>query len=145
MQLKSITTGIIIAVFALLPLSPVAAQGLQGGKNLIDTAGKAAYGEGYDTQPGLEETIGGFIRGFLGLLGIIFVILMIYGGYNYMAARGNDEMVEEAKKTIRRAVIGLVIVLMAYAITEFVVESVYEASVSDPESGIEAGGVGGGL
>lgn len=60
------------------------------------------------------------VRAFLGLLGIIFLILIIYGGYNWMLARGEEEKVNKAKDTIQRALIGLIIIISAYAITYFV-------------------------
>jgi len=60
------------------------------------------------------------IKAFLGFLGVIFLLLMIYAGYLWMMARGNQAEVDKAKKLIESAVIGLVVVLGAYAITLFV-------------------------
>jgi len=60
------------------------------------------------------------IQAFLGLLGIIFLILVITAGFKWMNASGNEEKVTEAKDTIFRAVIGLIITVGAYAITYFV-------------------------
>ena len=54
-------------------------------------------------------------------MGVIFLILAIYGGYNWMMARGNEEMVERAKKTITNAIIGLIVILAAYAISRFII------------------------
>ena len=45
---------------------------------------------------------------------------MIYGGFVWMTARGNTQAVDTAKDLIYSAVIGLIIVLAAYAITTFV-------------------------
>ena len=53
-------------------------------------------------------------------MGVVFLILMIYGGYLWMLARGNEQEVEKAKNIIQNALIGLVIVLAAYAITALV-------------------------
>jgi len=60
------------------------------------------------------------ISGFLGFLAIIFIILIILAGYRYMNAEGNEEKTTEALDTIKRAIIGLVIIISAYAITYFV-------------------------
>ena len=60
------------------------------------------------------------IQGFLGLLGIIFIILMLTAGYNWMTASGNEEKLKKAQITIRMAIIGLIITVFAYAITYFV-------------------------
>ena len=57
----------------------------------------------------------------LGFMGAIFLVLAIYGGYNWMMARGNEDMVEKAKKTITNATIGLIVVLSAYAIVRIIV------------------------
>ncbi len=60
----------------------------------------------------------------LSLVGVIFLVLMIYGGITWMTASGNDKQVEKAKGTISRAAIGLIIVILAYAITFFVVNRI---------------------
>jgi len=45
---------------------------------------------------------------------------MIYGGFIWMIARGNEGEVTKAKDLIQAAIIGLVVVLAAYAITQFI-------------------------
>ena len=84
----------------------------------------AAFWEktGYDSAEPDEVGIitAQVIQAFLGLLGIIFVILIIYGGYLWMTSRGNEEQVKKAKDTLQKATIGLIIILAAYAITYFV-------------------------
>lgn len=65
----------------------------------------------------LPEIAGTAIKGLLTFLGVILLGLMIYGGYKWMLARGNEQEVEAAKNTIRNAIIGLIVVLGAYAIT----------------------------
>jgi hypothetical protein len=57
----------------------------------------------------------------LSFLGVIFLILMIYGGYQWMTAGGDEQKVEKAKGLIRNAIIGLIVVIAAYAISYFVV------------------------
>ncbi|MEK9152326.1 MAG: hypothetical protein AAB692_03080, partial [Patescibacteria group bacterium] len=65
---------------------------------------------------------------FLGLLGTVFVVLMIYAGYLYMTAQGNEEQVEKAKGLIKNAVIGLVIVFTSYMIQFFVFDYLITAT-----------------
>lgn len=60
------------------------------------------------------------IQGFLSLLGIIFLVLIIIAGYKWMTASGNEEQIKKSQATIKTAIIGLIIVLGAYAITYFV-------------------------
>ena len=64
----------------------------------------------------------------MGLVGIVFMILTIYGGWLYMTAAGNEQRVEQAKSLLRDSVIGLIIIIAAYAITTFVVFAVTGAT-----------------
>lgn len=57
----------------------------------------------------------------LGLLGIIFLGLAIYGGFLWMTAGGKIDQVKRSKDLLAQAVLGLTVVLLAYAITFFVV------------------------
>jgi len=59
------------------------------------------------------------INVFLGLLGIIDLSLMIYAGYIWMTSGGDEGKITEAKATLRNAVIGLIIILSAFAIVSF--------------------------
>lgn len=80
--------------------------------------GKAANVAGYNTSAqDPNSTIATIIQVALSFVGVIFMILMIYGGYLWMTARGSEEQVTKAKNLITAAVIGLIIVLAAYAIT----------------------------
>lgn len=76
----------------------------------------------------LPIMIGKFIRIALGLLGIIFVILMVYAGFTWMTAAGDTKKVETAQGTIKRAIMGVIIVILAYAITSFVLNSLLRAA-----------------
>ena len=77
------------------------------------------------TKP-IAETVAGIINIFLGLLGILAVILILYGGFIWMTSRGEVDKVQRAKTIMISAVIGLVIVLSAYAIARFIVSSLVE-------------------
>lgn len=84
-----------------------------------------AVSGGYDkatNDTSLAAILGTVVSVFLSLLGIIFVILIILGGHNWMTASGNEEKVSKAQDTLWRAVIGLIIVVSAYAIWSFVGE-----------------------
>jgi hypothetical protein len=60
------------------------------------------------------------IKAFLSLLGIVFIVLIIHAGYNWMTAGGDEAKVTKAKDEITRAIIGLIIIITAYSITYFV-------------------------
>ena len=77
------------------------------------------------SQSGLNSFSLGMVIAFvlqavLSLLGIIFLVIIVFAGYRWMTAAGNEESIKKAQEAIKRAIIGLIIVLMAYAITYFV-------------------------
>jgi hypothetical protein len=69
----------------------------------------------------LATYIGTAISYILSMLGVIFLVLLIYGGFLWMTAKGDSEVVSKSKDIIINAMIGLIIVLMSYAITYYVV------------------------
>lgn len=71
----------------------------------------------------LAGEAGRIIGTILSFLGIIFLVLMIAGGIMWMTAGGNDARVQTARNLIIAAVVGLIIVLSAYAITTFVADN----------------------
>lgn len=84
---------------------------------------------GYKPDGTLTGKISYIIEMFLGLLGVIFLVLLIYGGFLWMTARGSEQQVEKAKEVIFSAVIGLIIVVAAYAISIFVVTKLTESTL----------------
>lgn len=56
----------------------------------------------------------------LSFLALAFLVLLLYGGWQWMTARGEEDQVEDAKKIITRAVIGLIIVLVSWSVTVFI-------------------------
>ncbi len=80
---------------------------------------QAAGSAGLKSSSTLAEKSGQIIGSLLSLVGVIFLVLMIYGGITWMTASGNDKQVDKAKNIITYAIIGLVIILSAYTITAF--------------------------
>ena len=72
----------------------------------------------------LEGTIGTILNAVLGLVGVIALGVILYGGFRWMTAAGNEEAVGEAKKIITAGVIGLIIVIVAWAVVSFVINTV---------------------
>jgi len=79
-----------------------------------------------------ENIIATIIKTALSLLGILFIILMIYSGYQWMTAGGNEDTVKKSRSRIINAVIGLVIIVLAYSITAFVFRSLPGSSSGTP-------------
>ncbi|MBI4426135.1 MAG: hypothetical protein HY567_01015, partial [Candidatus Kerfeldbacteria bacterium] len=68
----------------------------------------------------LKNTVINIISWVLGILALVAVVMIIIGGFQWLTAAGNEEKIEKAKKVISAAVIGLIIVLLAWAIVIFV-------------------------
>lgn len=79
----------------------------------------------------LKDTIGQLINVVLGFLGIIAVLIILLGGFKWMTSQGSSEKVEEAKKLIGAGIVGLIIILASYAIAQFVLTSVYDATTGN--------------
>jgi hypothetical protein len=67
----------------------------------------------------------------LGFIGMIAVIIMLLGGFRWMTSAGNEDKVAEAKKIIGAGVIGLIIILAAFAIAQFVISALYNAAAAN--------------
>jgi cbb3-type cytochrome oxidase subunit 3 len=114
--------AIVILVFLLFSfIGGVEAANLNDwGDTLDKVAGNDAAG--YDTEVKITTIVGNIIKAVLSLLGVIFLVLTIYGGFVWMNARGREAEVEKAQNIIRATIIGLAIVVAAYAISYFVIE-----------------------
>jgi len=116
------------SLFVFVNISAANAQtGFSKFKEGYEKTGEKAGYDKADLNKELPQIIGKFIRALLTFLGIIFLLLMIYGGYTWMLARGNENEVEKAKNTIKNAIIGLLVVAGAYSITYFVSYSLYDS------------------
>jgi len=81
------------------------------------TLDDAVKGTPLDGKDNLYVFVGGIVQTLLGLTGIVFVILIIYAGVARMTAGGDAEKVKMSNKIIVGAIIGLIIILSAYALT----------------------------
>lgn len=79
-------------------------------------------------QGELKSTVGSLINVGLSLLGVVAVVIILMGGFKWMTAGGNDEKVAEAKRLIIAGVIGIAIIMSAWAIAKFVISSVADAT-----------------
>lgn len=68
-------------------------------------------------QDNLSGAVGFWIKIVLGLIGILFFVLIFYAAFSWMASQGEEEKIKKAQKTIVASVVGLVIIVSAYAIT----------------------------
>ena len=94
----------------------------QTGMNDIEQA----YG-GYSNQD-LRTLAAKIVRVILGFLGVIFIGLLVFSGFKYMTAGGNEEDTKKATAMIKNSVIGLIIILSAWAISHYIVLMLVQAS-----------------
>ncbi|MEK7620416.1 MAG: hypothetical protein AAB413_04240 [Patescibacteria group bacterium] len=76
----------------------------------------------------LPELIGNIIAVLLSVLGIIFVVLVVYAGFLYLTAGGETEKVKKAKTLLTQSIIGLIIIVAAYAIAAFVIDALTDVA-----------------
>ncbi|MBI4836168.1 MAG: TrbC/VirB2 family protein [Candidatus Abawacabacteria bacterium] len=117
-------------------------KGVSTMRRLTDALGKAALmvalsapvqafaesGLGQSTIPRPENLSGtpflqlltNIINFILGLVGTIAVLMLIWGGFNYLTSAGNSENTKKAKQTIIYAIIGIIIIALSYQIVRFI-------------------------
>ncbi len=126
--MKRFFSLLVLGLALILPLAsttPVQAQGFDGfGSFVGDIADEGGLGDAE-----LETVVGSGIRIFLSILGIIFLVMILYAGFLWMTAGGDEGKVEQAQTLMKNAVVGLVIILASYAITSFVVEAISSAGI----------------
>lgn len=113
-----------LAAMLTLPVVALAADDLNSndlGVNAIQSSIKLGSGD-------VRQTAARIINIALGFLGIIAVVIVLLGGFKYMIAGGNDEKTTEARKLIVSGIIGLAIILSAWAITSFVISRLIVAT-----------------
>jgi len=88
----------------------------------VNEVGAQAFGD--STPKDIRIIVAKVLKAFLGFMGIIFLVLLISAGFKYMTAAGNEEKTREAIDQIKTAIIGLIIIVAAYAITEYITNCV---------------------
>lgn len=131
-----IATAALTTAFLIFTASgPVLAQ--QQAAQQVKQATQAA---GVGGASDLVQIIGRLINIFLGFLGVIFLVLLLYAGFLWMTAGGDPDKVKKAQGAIKNAVIGLVIIASAWAIVNFIFNALQ--GVTQPGGGITGVGPG---
>ena len=130
--MKKILMGVISAAVALAGLVAVPVMAEEA---LVPCPkGSARYGESAKsyaecnltkTSTNLWDSVDAIITTIIGVLGIVAVVVIILGGTQYVLSQGDPGKVKKAKDTIMYGVIGLVVALLAFAIVNFVLASVF--------------------
>jgi hypothetical protein len=126
---KKLGIGLSMAPVFSIPLLAHAAIG-SGLANASTSVGTSANAAVLSTATSLPQMIGKGVGVLLGVLGIAFVVMVVYAGFLYLTANGEETNVKKAKKMLSQAVIGLVLIVSAYAITNVVVDALLTVSAT---------------
>ena len=125
--MKKLFVGLMSLVWtaSLLSMVPATSQAANiESSDLWGTNTVSTYqSEGFSTTDP-RKTVAKIIKVALGFLGSIAVILIVLAGFKWMTAAGNEDKIAESKKLMAAAFVGLVIILTAFALTSFVIDSV---------------------
>ena len=125
---KTIFTVLLVIMGLSLTAAPALAAATRSVANIQqdvnDTFGTIAITTGLPDST-LEQIVGGVINVITGFLGLIALIIILWGGFVWMTAGGNEEKVAQAKKLIITGIIGLAIILASYAIAKWVVDTLF--------------------
>lgn len=123
--MKKIYTFLLLSIVMLFPPKEILAQSgpdkYYGVNDLVEQGVNLG-------QRDLRSSIAGIINLILGFLGVLAVVAVIYGGFRYMTSGGDSTKTGEGKSVVIAGVIGLAIVLAAWAIASFVLNELYNAT-----------------
>ena len=111
--------AVLATIFALTAVPALAVE-LDVGLNYGDETGLGTK----DIRAGVMS----IVNALLGFLGVLAIIIILWGGFRWLTSGGNEEKVGEAKKIIASGIIGLIIIFTAYAIATFVVTQLISAT-----------------
>lgn len=94
---------------------------------LTDFQAQSGYAS---SDKNLVEIVGNVVKIVLTLLGVVVLVIIIYAGFLWMTAGGNEDQVKKSKQWLINAVIGLALILAAYAISSFVVTNLSSATTT---------------
>jgi uncharacterized membrane protein YidH (DUF202 family) len=132
---KSLALFVAGLALAMLPVALVAPVSVYAADTIQDSLGCGSnleVGANCDTDvatgsEGINDIITTIINAFSIIVGVVSVIMIIYGGFRYITSGGDSGNVSSAKNTIIYAVIGLVVVALAQFIVQFVLDKVTSA------------------
>lgn len=121
--LVSALTTLALIAFNAFGVSPVMAQAIAP-EDQPGIVGQLSGG-----QTGLRGIALTIVNFFLTFLGLLAVVMVIYGGFMYVGSAGNPETVEKAKKILLYAAIGIIVIIVSFALVNTILGA---ATVSRP-------------
>lgn len=111
---------ILISVVAIVGFSFAAAEPALAASNQQIKDGINSVDPGGTTSSSLPEVIKTILNIMLYIIGVLCVIMIIYGGISYVISAGAADKVKRARDTIVYSVVGLVVAIIAFAIVQWV-------------------------
>ncbi|MFA6161570.1 MAG: hypothetical protein WCT54_02405 [Patescibacteria group bacterium] len=114
----AVATALILP--SLVLAAPSSNSPFQDAQTMVNDVGQKAN---ISTQQDLPTIVGSIINVLLGFLGLLLLVYMLYAGFLWMTAGGDTKKVDTATAIIRNSIIGLLIIVAAFAISNFVLGS----------------------
>lgn len=124
--IKIISIGI-AAAFVLSLAVPAVVGAVAPPTSPTELLNQTANASGQTQTRGLVEIIGNIIQWILGLVGVILLIMFIYGGVLYATSAGNEDKVDTGKKVMLYAIIGVVIIALSFALSRYVIDALFQS------------------
>ncbi|MBI4449683.1 hypothetical protein HY634_01370 [Candidatus Uhrbacteria bacterium] len=116
-RLIRVALGVLVLVLVLVPVSNAFA---------LDTGLQFGTATGLSTQD-IRVTVAKIIRAFIGILGLVALVIVLYGGFLWMTSGGNEEKIEKGKQVLTNGAIGLAIIFLSLGITQFIISRLTQA------------------
>jgi len=123
---------ILILVFIFLPAFAFASPKVDLYSQIGDQMAAGAKRAEFGTPEQAQVYAASIVQIALSTVGIVFIFLLVYGGYILISARGEEEQIKKATTIIRSAIIGLIIILASWSITYFIARE-YKDVVTNQE------------
>lgn len=120
-----------IAIVGMALSLPLGAWAIDLGSSGLTTAGGNAGVNTSGAEGSLTGMIGLLVGTAMNLLGVLIFVFFVYAGFLWMTAQGDEKQVKKAKDLMQNSVIGLIIVLLAYSLSFYVLTYLSEGQVSD--------------
>lgn len=116
--------GLIFAFAAPIVMTSNVLDNQAHAEGAADLIQKGADSTGQKDSRSAGDLAKDFVNIMLFAVGILAVIMLIWGGIRYVLSGGDSGAVSSAKKTILYAVVGLIVAILAYAIVNFVITTI---------------------
>ena len=113
-----IVLGLMAGAIAIFSMIPVASAALISPSDVPSEVSGATGGEG-----NIKTLVLRIVNYALTFLGIVAVLIIVFGGFTYITAAGAQDKVDNAKKMIMYAIVGIIIILLSFAIVNTVLQA----------------------